>query len=152
MNAPYPIVIPARLTAQRLPGKPLLEIAGKPLIEHVYRRARAASAQRVVIATDAEEIAIRARSFGAEVVMTRRAPSGSDRCRVRRASSWQTVAANLQARALMPPVWTSPAGRGIQCRAREPLLADTEPTGGGPWSGRHASGRGAVGRSVSPPT
>jgi 3-deoxy-manno-octulosonate cytidylyltransferase (CMP-KDO synthetase) len=108
MSAPYHIVIPARLAAQRLPGKPMIEIAGKPLIEHVYRRARAASAQRVVIATDAEEIAVRARSFGAEAVMTSAVhPSGSDRiaeCVVRLGWSADTVVVNLQGdEPLMPP-------------------------------------------------
>lgn len=108
MKTPYHIVIPARLAAQRLPGKPLLEVAGRPLIEHVYRRACAASAQRVVIATDAEEIAACARSFGAEVVMTSTAhQSGSDRiaeCVGRLGWSAETVVVNLQGdEPLMPP-------------------------------------------------
>lgn len=68
------------MAAERLPGKSLLEIAGRPMIEHVYRRARAASAERVVIATDDDVIARRARAFGAEVVMTSAThQSGSDR-------------------------------------------------------------------------
>lgn len=109
MNLPYHIVIPARLAAQRLPGKPLLEIGGKPLIEHVYRRARAASAQRIVIATDAQEIAVCARSFGAEAVMTSGAHhSGSDRiaeCVSRLGWGAETVIVNLQGdEPLMPPV------------------------------------------------
>lgn len=108
MNLPYHIVIPARLAAQRLPGKPLLEIGGRPLIEHVYRRARAASAQRIVIATDAQEIAVCARSFGAEAVMTSGAHhSGSDRiaeCVSRLGWGAETVIVNLQGdEPLMPP-------------------------------------------------
>jgi 3-deoxy-manno-octulosonate cytidylyltransferase (CMP-KDO synthetase) len=108
VKAPYHIVIPARLAAERLPRKPLIEIAGKPLIEHVYRRACAASAQRVVIATDAEEIAACARSFGAEVMMTSAAhQSGSDRiaeCVGRLGWSAETVVVNLQGdEPLMPP-------------------------------------------------
>mgnify|MGYP006376737321 CR=1 FL=1 len=109
MKAPYHIVIPARLASERLPGKPLIEIAGRPLIEHVFRRARAGSAQRVVIATDAEEIAACARSFGAEVVLTSAAhQSGSDRiaeCVDRLGWSADTVIVNLQGdEPLMPPV------------------------------------------------
>ena len=46
MKAPYHIVIPARLASERLPGKPLIEIAGRPLIEHVFRRARAGSGRQ----------------------------------------------------------------------------------------------------------
>jgi 3-deoxy-manno-octulosonate cytidylyltransferase (CMP-KDO synthetase) len=108
VKALYHIVIPARLAAERLPGKPLIEIAGKPLIEHVYRRARAASAQRVVIATDAGEIAACARSFGAEVVMTSAAHrSGSDRiaeCVGRLGWAAETIVVNLQGdEPLMPP-------------------------------------------------
>ena len=108
MTAPYHIVIPARLASERLPGKPLLEIAGKPLIEHVYRRACAASATRVVIATDADSIAECARSFGAEVVMTSADhPSGSDRiaeCVERLGWDGRTVIVNLQGdEPLMPP-------------------------------------------------
>ncbi|MGK2926689.1 MAG: 3-deoxy-manno-octulosonate cytidylyltransferase [Lysobacterales bacterium] len=108
MTAPYHIVIPARLASERLPGKPLLEIAGRPLIEHVYRRACAASAARVVIATDADSIADCARSFGAEVVMTSADhPSGSDRiaeCVERLGWDSRTVIVNLQGdEPLMPP-------------------------------------------------
>jgi 3-deoxy-manno-octulosonate cytidylyltransferase (CMP-KDO synthetase) len=108
VKAPYHIVIPVRLAAERLPGKPLIVIAGKPLIEHVYRRACGASAQRVVIATDAEEIAACARSFGAEVLMTSAAhQSGSDRiaeCVGRLGWSAETVVVNLQGdEPLMPP-------------------------------------------------
>lgn len=80
MKPEYHIVIPARLASERLPRKPLLEIAGRPLIEHVYRRALAAAARSVVIATDSGEIAEAARGFGAQVVLTSpEHQSGSDR-------------------------------------------------------------------------
>ena len=80
MNTPYSIVIPARYDSVRLPGKPLREVAGRPLIEHVWRAGRAADAEAVVIATDDERIAEAARGFGAECVMTSREhASGSDR-------------------------------------------------------------------------
>ncbi|ANF57946.1 3-deoxy-manno-octulosonate cytidylyltransferase [Halotalea alkalilenta] len=64
------VVIPARFASARLPGKPLVEIAGMPMIEHVWRRACASSAHRVVIATDDERIERVARDFGAEVMLT----------------------------------------------------------------------------------
>ncbi len=64
------IVIPARHGASRLPGKPLLELAGKPLIRHVYERALQAHAVEVVVATDDERIARAADAFGARVCMT----------------------------------------------------------------------------------
>ncbi|REC96066.1 3-deoxy-manno-octulosonate cytidylyltransferase [Kushneria indalinina] len=71
MSQAFTVVIPARFASQRLPGKPLLEIAGRPMIEHVWQRAMASGAARVLIATDNEQIATVARGFGAEVVMTR---------------------------------------------------------------------------------
>ncbi|MEM7052339.1 MAG: 3-deoxy-manno-octulosonate cytidylyltransferase [Acidobacteriota bacterium] len=73
--------IPARYASTRLPGKPLLEIAGKTMIEHVYRRAAAVpELSRVVVLTDDERIADKVRSFGGEVEMTPEdCASGSDR-------------------------------------------------------------------------
>ena len=51
------VLIPARMAATRLPGKPLLDIAGLPMIVHVLRRAEAANIGRVAVATDTPEIA-----------------------------------------------------------------------------------------------
>jgi 3-deoxy-manno-octulosonate cytidylyltransferase (CMP-KDO synthetase) len=74
------IIIPARMRATRLPGKPLADIAGEPMIVHVWRRACAAEAGRVVVAADAEEIVAAVREAGGEAVMTRPDhASGSDR-------------------------------------------------------------------------
>lgn len=74
------VVIPARMQATRLPGKPMASIHGKPMIVHVWERARAADAGRVVVATDSEEIAGAIRAAGGEAVMTRADhASGSDR-------------------------------------------------------------------------
>jgi 3-deoxy-manno-octulosonate cytidylyltransferase (CMP-KDO synthetase) len=74
-------VIPARFGATRLPGKILADIAGKPMIEHVYRRASAASlVHAVIVATDDERIAGVVRSFGGAALMTRADHvSGTDR-------------------------------------------------------------------------
>jgi 3-deoxy-manno-octulosonate cytidylyltransferase (CMP-KDO synthetase) len=74
------VLIPARMAATRLPGKPLMDIAGLPMIVHVLRRAEAAGIGRVAVATDAPEIAAAATGHGFEAVMTRADhPSGSDR-------------------------------------------------------------------------
>ncbi|MFT6122093.1 MAG: 3-deoxy-manno-octulosonate cytidylyltransferase (CMP-KDO synthetase) [Oleiphilaceae bacterium] len=74
------VVIPARYASTRLPGKPLLDIAGKPMVQHVYEQARKSQAKRVVIATDDQRIFDVAESFGAEVIMTSSDhPSGTDR-------------------------------------------------------------------------
>jgi 3-deoxy-manno-octulosonate cytidylyltransferase (CMP-KDO synthetase) len=74
------VLIPARMAATRLPGKPLLDINGLPMIVHVLRRAEAARIGRVAVATDTPEIAAAVRAHGGEVVMTRADhPSGSDR-------------------------------------------------------------------------
>lgn len=78
--APPLVLIPARMAATRLPGKPLADIGGMPMIVHVLRRAEAAAIGRVAVATDAPEIAKAVASHGGEVVMTRTDhPSGSDR-------------------------------------------------------------------------
>ncbi|GMR24403.1 MAG: 3-deoxy-manno-octulosonate cytidylyltransferase [Acidobacteriota bacterium] len=74
-------VIPARFQSKRLPGKPLADIHGKTLIEHVYRRAaQATRVTRVLVATDDERIFDAVSDFGGEAVMTSKEhPSGSDR-------------------------------------------------------------------------
>lgn len=64
------VVIPARYASVRLPGKPLLELNGKPMIQHVYERAVESGAIEVVVATDHVGIAAAAESFGAVVCIT----------------------------------------------------------------------------------
>ncbi|MBE0693280.1 MAG: 3-deoxy-manno-octulosonate cytidylyltransferase [Aquamicrobium sp.] len=74
------VLIPARMAATRLPGKPLADIAGRPMIAHVADRAAASGIGRVVIATDSAEIRDAAQAFGHEAVMTAsHHQSGSDR-------------------------------------------------------------------------
>src|SRR5437899_10235840 len=66
------IVIPARYGSTRLPGKPLISLAGKPMIQRVYERAKLAErADRVIVATDDERIVKAVEGFGGEVRMTR---------------------------------------------------------------------------------
>jgi 3-deoxy-manno-octulosonate cytidylyltransferase (CMP-KDO synthetase) len=64
------VLIPARMAATRLPGKPLADIHGEPMIVHVWRRAAESAIGRVVVATDAPEIAAAVRKAGGEAVMT----------------------------------------------------------------------------------
>ncbi|NCX93240.1 MAG: 3-deoxy-manno-octulosonate cytidylyltransferase [Gammaproteobacteria bacterium] len=74
------IIIPARLQSSRLPNKVLAEIAGKPMIQHTYERARQSQADLIFIATDSLEVKSVVEEFGAECVMTREDhPTGTDR-------------------------------------------------------------------------
>lgn len=74
------ILIPARMAATRLPGKPLADIAGEPMIVHVVRRAKEARLGPVVVATDAEVVAAAVEKAGGRAIMTRSDhASGSDR-------------------------------------------------------------------------
>lgn len=76
----FHIAIPARYASSRLPGKPLLSLAGKPMIQHVFERAVASGVGDVVIATDDERIRSAAEGFGARVCLTASTHrSGSDR-------------------------------------------------------------------------
>src|SRR5499427_2035299 len=66
------IVIPARYASTRLPGKPLVQLAGKPMVQRVYERAKMAkSASRVIVATEDERIVKAVEAFGGEARMTR---------------------------------------------------------------------------------
>lgn len=76
----FRVVIPARLASTRLPGKPLLDIAGKPMIQHVHERALESGARQVIIAVEDARVQKCAEGFGAEVCMTSTAHrSGTDR-------------------------------------------------------------------------
>src|SRR3954454_21572246 len=74
------IVIPARKAAERLPGKPLLDIRGTPLVVHVWRRAREAGLGPVLVATDRPEIVrLLETAGGAPILTSHKHQSGSDR-------------------------------------------------------------------------
>ena len=76
----FNVVIPARYTSTRLPGKVLLEIRGKPVIQYVYENACKSGAVQVIIATDDQRIVASAQSFDAEVHLTAsNHKSGTDR-------------------------------------------------------------------------
>lgn len=66
----FTVIIPARYASSRLPRKPLLDIAGKPMIQHVWEKAQQAGAKRVIVATDHPEIEAVVTAFGGEVCMT----------------------------------------------------------------------------------
>jgi 3-deoxy-manno-octulosonate cytidylyltransferase (CMP-KDO synthetase) len=106
--AGFHVVIPARFGSKRLPGKPLLDIGGEPMIVHVYRRATACGALSVVVATDDPRIADAAAKAGARVCMTRADhPSGTDRLAEvaeQLALADDAIVVNLQGdEPLMPP-------------------------------------------------
>nr|WP_010130481.1 3-deoxy-manno-octulosonate cytidylyltransferase [Microbulbifer agarilyticus] len=76
----FDVIIPARYASSRLPGKPLAEIAGKPMVQRVYERALESAAERVVVATDDGRVAETVTAFGGKVCMTSpEHASGTDR-------------------------------------------------------------------------
>ena len=108
MSVAFKVVIPARYGASRLPGKPLLDIGGQPLIARVLERARASAAAEIVIATDDQRIADVCVGLGADVAMTGNGHhSGSDRvAEVIAQRGWDadTIVVNLQGdEPCMPP-------------------------------------------------
>ncbi|MCF6280802.1 MAG: 3-deoxy-manno-octulosonate cytidylyltransferase [Candidatus Polarisedimenticolaceae bacterium] len=96
----FKVVIPARYASMRLPGKPLLDLAGKPMIQHVYERALASGADQVIVATDDTRIKRAVEAFGGVACITSSDHlSGSDRiAEVVRVSGWadDTIVVNLQ--------------------------------------------------------
>jgi 3-deoxy-manno-octulosonate cytidylyltransferase (CMP-KDO synthetase) len=105
----FKVAIPARYGSTRLPAKPLIELDGKPMIQHVYERAVRSGAEEIVIATDDERIMERAQEFGAEICLTSTEhSSGSDRlAEVAQTLAWSddAIVVNLQGdEPLTPPV------------------------------------------------
>ena len=103
----FKVVIPAHYASARLPGKVLLEIRGKPIIEYVYNNACNSGAEQVVIATDDTRIAESARAFNAEICLTSdQHVSGTDRiAEAAQIHAWDddTVIVNLQGDEPMMP-------------------------------------------------
>jgi len=119
----FRVVIPARYDSSRLPGKALLPLAGKPMLQWVHERARQSQASEVVIATDDQRIASAAREFGAEVAMTARTHlSGTDRiAEVAAARGWTDgdIVVNVQGdEPLIPPVVIDQVARLLETHAR----------------------------------
>jgi len=114
----FKVVIPARYGSRRLPGKPLLELAGAPLIRHVYERARECAANAIVIATDDVRIAEVCTAFGADVALTGTDHhSGTDRiAEVATTRGWprDSILVNLQGdEPCMPPALIDQVARDL---------------------------------------
>jgi 3-deoxy-manno-octulosonate cytidylyltransferase (CMP-KDO synthetase) len=108
MNKNFKVVIPSRYESSRFPGKPLAEINGKPMLQHVYECALASGAEEVIVATDSTLVGMAAEDFGATVCMTLdEHATGTDRlCEVIDKSGWddETIVVNLQCdEPLTPP-------------------------------------------------
>ena len=108
MDRDFKVVIPARHGSSRLPGKPLLHIAGKPMIQRVAERAQASGANEVVVATDDQRIRAVCETLGIDTEMTAaQHRSGSDRVAEvieRRGWSDDAIVVNLQGdEPCMPP-------------------------------------------------
>ena len=116
----FSVIVPARFASRRLPGKPLLDIGGKPMIWHTWQRAIDSGADRSVIATDDPRIEQAAADFGAEVIMTgEHHRSGTDRvaeAAVQMGLGDDEIIVNLQGdEPMMPPgLIRQAAGDGAQ--------------------------------------
>lgn len=104
----FSVVIPARFGSSRLPGKPLLDLVGKPMVQRVWERARQSAAREVLIATDDQRILEAAAGFGARALLTSvEHPSGTDRLQqVAAEMGWpdEHVVVNVQGdEPLIPP-------------------------------------------------
>ena len=126
------ILIPARMASTRLPGKPLADIAGEPMIVHVMRRAQAADVGPVVVATDSEAIAACVEKAGGRAVMTRADHVSRVRPHLRGAASRRPAAARQHHR--------QRAGRSAHARALRHRRRDRAARRSG-GRHRHAGGR-----------
>jgi len=132
LSSSFHVVIPARFAASRLPGKPLVEVGGQPLIRWVFECARASGAASVIIATDDERIAEAARSFGAQVALTSaRHASGTDRIAdVVRARGLATdaIVVNLQGdEPLIPPRLLADLAAALEERPQSDIATAVAP-------------------------
>ncbi|HED15437.1 MAG TPA: 3-deoxy-manno-octulosonate cytidylyltransferase [Gammaproteobacteria bacterium] len=115
----FKVVIPSRYDSSRLPGKPLVDIRGRTMIEHVYRQAEKSGASEIVIATDDHRVQQVAEAFGATVEMTHaNHASGTDRIAevvARRAWDKDTIIVNLQGdEPLIPPTLIHEVAAALQ--------------------------------------
>lgn len=128
----FRIIIPARYNSSRFPGKALAEIAGKPMIQHVYTQALKSGAESVVIATDDARIEAAAKKFGAPVCMT--SPdheSATDRLAevaTKLNYSPDTIIVNVQGdEPLMPPEIITQVATALAERPEVPMATLCEP-------------------------
>jgi 3-deoxy-manno-octulosonate cytidylyltransferase (CMP-KDO synthetase) len=128
----YKVVIPARYASTRLPGKPLRDLLGKPMLQYVFEAASRCGAGQVVIATDDPRIESAARGFGAEVCMTSSDhASGTDRLgEVVRTLGWSddTIVVNVQGdEPLMPPALIGQVAEDLAGHAQAALATAATP-------------------------
>jgi len=121
--ANFKVVIPARYGSTRLPGKPLLDIAGKPMIQHVCERALKAHAEQVVVATDDARIFKAVKALDLEVVMTQEThQSGTERiAEVAEIMQWpeDVVIVNLQGdEPLIPAAYINDVARVLMTQSK----------------------------------
>ena len=128
----FAVVIPARYGSTRLPGKPLIDIAGKPMIQRVWEQALGAGAREVVVATDDSRIQQVAKAFGAEVCMT--SPdhlSGTDRLQeVAAIRGWddEQIVVNVQGdEPLIPPALIGQVAKNLAANADAAIATLSEP-------------------------
>ena len=134
MTGGFIAVIPARYASTRLPGKPLKDIAGKPMIEWVYRQTLSSGASDVIVATDDERIAAACRKFGAPVELTSpEHPSGTDRiAELARRFGWddQQIVVNVQGdEPLISPLSIAQVARLLAWRAEATIATLVAPLG-----------------------
>lgn len=130
----FHVIIPARFSASRLPGKPLLTIGDRPLLQWVWQSAQASGARSVTIATDDARIAEAARGFGAECLMTSTVHnSGTDRiAEVVRARQFAAddIVVNLQGdEPMMPPAVVGEVAAALRVRPGIDMASAVAPLG-----------------------
>jgi 3-deoxy-manno-octulosonate cytidylyltransferase (CMP-KDO synthetase) len=128
----FTVVIPARYGSTRLPGKPLLDIAGKPMVQRVWEQASRSAASSLVIATDDTRIREVAEGFGAQVCMTSaQHPSGTDRLQqVAREMAWddEQIVVNVQGdEPLIPPAVIDQVAANLATRPQAGMATLCEP-------------------------
>jgi len=117
-------IIPARYASTRLPGKPLLVIKGKPLIQYVYERVKSSSVQQVIVATDDERIAAAVKGFGGEAVLTSPSHrSGTERVAEVAAGIDAAIVVNCQGDE--PLIQPEAIDKAIAAIAQDPLIMVT---------------------------
>lgn len=124
---PFTVIIPARMASTRLSQKPLLDIAGKPMVQHVFDAARKSGAARVMVATDSDEIKTLIEKIGGEACLTSPShPSGTDRIAEavdKMGLPDDTIIVNLQGdEPLMPPAYI---GQTAALCEQDPLCVGT---------------------------
>jgi len=118
MDTKFKVVIPARYASTRLPGKPLLKIGGRPMLQYVHEQALQSGADEVIVATDDQRIRDAANGFGATVCMTSVAhESGTERlAEVAEQMAWddQSIVVNVQGdEPLLPPALIRQVAEGL---------------------------------------